>query len=483
MRRRSRESRKTDAGVPATSSGLSKRVAKQSREVGTVRPHTAGLEPREVAPTAGARKGDREVAGEIRRLPNRVFVLDAEGKPMAPCHAARARELLDRGGAHVEETCPFAIRLTRAVAEPVVDKATIKLDSGAKHLGFAVMGETGMVHLMGQLDYRTDIKDRLDWRRACRRNRRSRKTRYRKPRFDNRRRPEGWLPPSLRHRVETAVKLARRLARFFVVDRIVVETASFDTHRLMNPEVHGEGYQKGPLYRMDLRRYLFEKHRGRCAYCKDDLGDRWEADHVQPKSRGGSDRPFNRVAACAKCNQEKGNRTAEEFGHPEMEAVARASYAPAAIVTSLKTALVKELSEIASVTETDGATTARNRRALGIPKSHANDAACLLEAPKETAMPEREIFFVARAAGSRRLVNGPRGEHRIRLPRTVKGFRQWDAVRWNGRTVYVKGRRKTGSFLLSDLEGNKVKDGAGAGRLRLVRRCAPLQGELRNVTT
>jgi hypothetical protein len=263
------------------------------------------------------------------------------------------------------------------------------------------------------------------------------------------------------------------------VRRVVAETASFDMHRLANPDVQGAGYQRGSLYRTDLRRYLFQKHKGKCAYCKKDLGNGWQADHVIPKSRGGSDRPFNRVAACGPCNQKKGNKTAEEFGYPEVSANAKESYAPAAIVTSIKAALVKELGKIAPVIETDGALTAANRKVIGLWKSHANDAVCALEVPDNLVLPGREVRVVRRPRGTRRLVNGVRGEHAVRLSREVKGFRQWDCVRWNGRRCYIKGRRSTGSFLLSDLEGNKVKDGVGYKKLRLIRRVSGFQWETR----
>jgi 5-methylcytosine-specific restriction endonuclease McrA len=405
-----------------------------------------------------------------------VFVVDGEGRPLAPCHPARAREILDKGAAVVDETCPFAIRLVRFVPEGVAVEVDLKVDTGAKHHGIALVVASGECLLWGQVDLRTDIKERLDWRRISRRGRRGRKTRYRKPRFDNRKRPEGWLPPSLRHRVDVLVKVARRLSRYVKIRRIVAETASFDLHRMMNPEVHGEGYQKGPLFRTDLRRYLFMKHRGTCAYCRKDLIPGWQADHVQPKSRGGSDRARNRVAACEACNVKKSNRTAEEFGHPEVIEVAKENYAPAAIVTSIKTVLVRELSRIAPVVETDGALTSRNRRGASLEKSHAVDALCALEVPKDVRVPSVQVRLVARAAGSRRLVNGVRGEHRIRLGREVKGFRQWDEVSWNGRRCYVKGRRKTGSFLLSDLDGRKAKDGVGWRRLTLMRRSGTLQG-------
>lgn len=478
MCRRSRESPRTDGGVHAPSSALSKRVAKQSREVGTVRPHTADLEPREGAPTAQARKGRRETAAETRHISQPIFVVDADGRILAPCHPARARELLGKGAARAVEMYPFAIRLVKAVPDPRVQGTDFKVDTGAAHHGFAVAEKkSGRCLLWGQMDLRTDIHERLDWRRTCRRNRRGRKTRYRKPRFDNRRRPEGWLPPSLKHRVACMVKFGKRLAGYVKIDRIVAETAKFDMHRLLNPEVEGEGYQHGLLFKTDLRHYLFGKFRGKCAYCKKDLDKGWQADHVQPKSRGGSDRASNRAAACETCNQLKRDKTAEEFGHPEVIALAAQDYAPAAIVNAIRTGLVKALAEIAPVVETDGALTARNRRKAKLEKSHAVDALMALEAPEKIVVPEKEFRIVIRSCGSRQLVNGQRGEHKIRLNREVKGYRQWDLVEWQGRRCYVKGRRKTGSFLLSDLFGAKVKDGASAKKLRLIRRTTTLQGE------
>jgi len=357
----------------------------------------------------------------------------------------------------------------------MVEETEIKLDTGAKRVGFALAGGSGRVCIMGELTLRTDIKERLDWRRTCRKSRRNRKTRYRKPRFDNRRRPEGWLPPSLSSRVSATVRLARKLKRLMPVRRIVVETASFDIHRLMNPDVQGKEYQHGPLYRTDLRRYLFQRHRGLCAYCGKALGNGWQADHVLPKSRGGSDRPFNRAASCEDCNERKANKTAEEFGHPEVVTYAKELYAPAAIVTSIKTALLNEMSEIAPVVETDGALTSANRNSVGLEKSHANDAVCASEVPANLVLPDAEFIAAARPRGTRKLVNGVRGEHKVRLAREVKGFRQWDSVRWNGSQCYIKGRRATGSFLLSNIDGKRIKDGVGYKRLRLVRRVQALQ--------
>ena len=75
----------------------------------------------------------------------------------------------------------------------------LKLDPGSKITGLVLVEEkSGQVLFAAELRHRgQQIPDSLTSRRALRRARRNRKTRYRAPRFHNRRRPEGWLAPSL----------------------------------------------------------------------------------------------------------------------------------------------------------------------------------------------------------------------------------------------------------------------------------------------
>ncbi|WP_438941499.1 RNA-guided endonuclease IscB [Moorena bouillonii] len=130
----------------------------------------------------------------------RVFVLDQDKKPLDPCHPARARELLKKGRAKVFKRYPFTIIMQdRSVDNSVTHPHRIKIDPGSKTTGIAVIQEqTGRVTGALEINHRgQNIKNSLESRRALRRGRRSRQTRYRKPRFLNRRRPEGWLPPSL----------------------------------------------------------------------------------------------------------------------------------------------------------------------------------------------------------------------------------------------------------------------------------------------
>ena len=85
-------------------------------------------------------------------------------------------------------------------------------------------------------------------RRAIRRSRRQRNTRYRKPRFDNRRRSDGWLAPSLQSRVDNVVHLSKKLRKFSPLTSIAIETVRFDTQKMQNPEISGCEYQQGELF-------------------------------------------------------------------------------------------------------------------------------------------------------------------------------------------------------------------------------------------
>ncbi len=59
------------------------------------------------------------------------------------------------------------------------------------------------------------------------------------------------------------------------------------------------------------RRAVFARDGNRCAYCQ---GPAETIDHVIPRSRGGEHIWTNVVAACARCNHLKGNRTPAEIG-------------------------------------------------------------------------------------------------------------------------------------------------------------------------
>lgn len=257
----------------------------------------------------------------------RVFVLSKEGDPLMPCHPARARELLGKGRAVVARYVPFTIRLKdRTLADSEVDGVQLRIDPGSKgtglHLtdekkGINEQGVTGTVRrglISFELQHRGDqIRGRMQQRAGYRRRRRSANCRYRAPRSDNRTRPGSWLPPSLRHRVDTVFSEAARLCRYAPVAEIHVESGGFDTHSMSTGRpLRGAGYTQGTLAGTDARAYLHARWNSSCSYCGI-TGVPLNIEHVRPRSRGGSSRISNLVLACVPCNMRKGTLPVEVF--------------------------------------------------------------------------------------------------------------------------------------------------------------------------
>ena len=317
-----------------------------------------------------------------------VFVVDKSGNPLTPCRPKRARILLRSGRAVVTRRYPFTIRIKdRLAEESVVRPVRVKIDPGSRYTGVAVVredagqkkGAARQSLIVGiEIEHRgKSIQDAMTKRANYRRRRRSANIRYRKPRFDNRTRPKGWLPPSLKHRVDTTVSWVERLMKIAPVRGLSVESVRFDMQKIQNPEISGVEYQQGELLGYEVREYLLEKWGRKCAYCGAENVP-LEVEHIIPKARGGSNRVSNLTLACRKCNKKKGTKTAKEFGFPEMAKHAQKTLRDAAAVNATRNALVRELSSFGLPVETGtGGQTKYNRMHLGIPKNHVFDALCV----------------------------------------------------------------------------------------------------------
>jgi 5-methylcytosine-specific restriction endonuclease McrA len=337
-----------------------------------------------------------------------VFVLDKHKKPLMPCTPKKARLLLARGRAVVHRRYPFVIRLKdRRVEESVVQPLVLKIDPGSRTSGMAVVrveatpqGEVHHgVHLAEVRHRGEQVHVAMGARARARRRRRSAHLRYRPPRFANRTRPKGWLPPSLRSRIGNVLTWARRYGRWVPIARLEVERVKFDLHRMQNPEIAGVEYQRGELAGWELRAYLLEKFGHQCAYCH--VRDvPFELDHQVPLSRGGSNRASNVVLCCHDCNVAKGKQTAAEFGHPEVEAQAKTPLKDAAAVNATRYALVRALESLSLPIGTwSGGRTRWNRDRFGIHKTHALDALCVGEIAGVHANAQRTLHITARGRG------------------------------------------------------------------------------------
>ncbi|MGW5666822.1 RNA-guided endonuclease IscB [Micromonospora sp. NPDC003776] len=376
-----------------------------------------------------------------------VFVLDRHHRPLQPCTPARARKLLASGRAVGHRHTPFVIRLKdREAASSQVDGVEVGIDPGSKFTGIAVfraenagddMVRTGLFgievrHRGGQ------IRDRLFARAALRRGRRSRNLRYRAPRYANRRRPQGWLPPSLRHRVDNTMSWVQRLCRWAAVNRLHVERVAFDTQLLQNSDISGVEYQHGTLHGYEVREYLLAKHGRKCAYCGA-VGVPLNIDHIVPRSRGGSDRVSNLTLACVPCNQTKDAIPIDTFlaDRPAVLArIRRQQKLPlrdAAAVSATRWALWHALVATGlSVQVATGGRTKWNRHRTGAPKSHTLDALHVGVLTTVLSCPRQVLVATATGRGRYARTRADQyGFPRLRLPRTktIRGFQTGDLVR------------------------------------------------------
>lgn len=393
-----------------------------------------------------------------------VFVLDANRKPVDPCHPATARKLLRDGKAAVFRRYPFTIILKRAIeAEP--QPIALKVDPGSKTTGIALISGRKVV-FAAELEHRGQaIRDGLEKRRAIRQNRRQHKTRYRKPRFLNRTRPQGWLAPSLQSRVNNLQTWLVRFIKLANVQSISMELVRFDMQLMQNAEISGVEYQQGELAGYEVRGYLLEKFGHKCIYCGA-TDTPLEIEHITPKSRGGSNRISNLTLACTECNQRKGSQTAAEFGHPKVQAQAKAPLKDAAAVNAVRWAIWRMFDASGlSVEVGTGGCTKFNRTRQGYQKAHWIDAACVGESGQAVELCETTKPLRIKAVGrqSRQMCR----PDKYGFPRTgakssriVKGFQTGDIVNAivpsgikAGQYVGRVAVRATGSFNITTEDG------------------------------
>ena len=382
-----------------------------------------------------------------------VFVLDTQGQALMPCTEKRARLLLARGRARVHRLVPMVIRLVdRQVASCDLQPLRLKLDPGSKTTGLALVRDAQIIdpqtgemqtaavvlNLMELVHRGKQISEALTARRQMRRRRRS-NLRHRAPRFLNRgNQKSGWLAPSLQHRIDTCMAWVRRIQRWAPVTALSSELVRFDTQALQNPEISGVEYQQGALFGYELREYLLEKWHRQCAYC-DAKDVPLQIEHIRPKAQGGSDRVSNLTLACQCCNQKKAAHSIEDFLAKDKKrlakilADAKTPLRDAAAVNATRWALANTLQATGLPVElASGGQTKFNRCTLGIPKTHALDAACVgtLQVLQNWQRPTLTLKATGRGSYQRTRLNKfgfPRG-YLLRTKR-VHGFGTGDLVR------------------------------------------------------
>ncbi len=376
-----------------------------------------------------------------------VYVINKNGNPLMSCKPAKAKHLLKAGKAKVIKRTPFTIKLLWDCEENT-QEVVAGMDTGSKTIGCAAIAN-GKVVYQSEVQIRQDVSKKMEQRRMYRRNRRSRKTRYRKARWQNRAsmRKKGRLAPSIKSKVDSHLREKKFVESVLPVTLWKVETASFDIHKISNPDVKRWDYQKGnqkDFY--NVKAYVLHRDGYQCHKCKTKKG-KMHVHHVVFRSNGGTDSPENLIVLCSDCHDKL------HKGEFEIKGI-RSKTKHATEVGIVKSQLEKQFGDFE---ETFGYQTKFNReQILKLPKTHYNDAVAICCEEGEIIDISSTVYFKKHVSeGDYQQTNGSRSEKRIPTGKLF-GLRKFDYIQHPLGFGFVKGKRSTGFFAISDLEGKVI---------------------------
>jgi hypothetical protein len=399
-----------------------------------------------------------------------VYVLNCHGEPLMPCQPRKARLLLKAGKAKVVKRVPFTLQLLFG-SSGYKQAGSLGIDAGTQHIGVSATTEKAVL-FEAEVTPRTDIRELLATRRQFRRARRNRSLRYRKKRFLNRKRPPGWLAPSVQHKVDTHIKTIKLIHRILPVRKTTIEVAQFDLQKIKHPEIEAKEYQQGPqLGFWNVREYVLFRDGHQCQWCQGKSKNPiLNVHHIESRKTGGN-RPDNLITLCETCH-DLIHRTHQE------QKIERKSkgFRDASQMGIMRWRIYEQAKELfLQVHPTYGYITKHIRIESSLEKSHVIDARCISGHPlacshgtwyliKMVRHNNRQLHKVTIRKGGKR--------QRNTAPKYVHGFRLFDCVKYQGTTCFVFGRRTSGYFDLRTLDGTQIHASASSKKLTLVQRAS-----------
>jgi len=399
-----------------------------------------------------------------------VYVLNKNGQPLMPTERhGKVRRLLKSKKAIVVKRCPFTIQLQYECGN-VTHPITLGVDAGSKHIGLSAATENKELYA-AEVELRNDIVKLLSAKRELRISRRNRKTRYRKARFNNRvsAKRDGWLAPSLQHKVDTHLKVIADLHKILPITKIVVEVAAFDIQKIKNPDIQGTEYKQGEqLGFWNVREYVLFRDGHQCQCCKGKSKDTiLNVHHIESRQTGG-DAPNNLITLCETCH------TGYHKGTVKLPKTIKRGmrFKDAAFMGIMRWAFFEELKRTyPDARLTYGYITKHTRISNGLSKTKTVDARCISGNPMAT--PLDTVYYLKKVRCHNRqihkcTINKGSIRKRNRAPYDVNGFRLFDKVRYQGAERFIYGRRSSGYFDIRGLDGTKISSSVSYKMLTLL---------------
>lgn len=392
----------------------------------------------------------------------RVFIKNMRGQALMPCSQRKARLLLKQKKAKIVSYKPFTIQLCYATGE-AKQEVTIGIDEGARHIGIAIISQNKVL-AKGEVELRQDVHSLLMTRAQYRRSRRSRKTRYRKARFLNRKKPEGWLPPSIRAKMNANFAWIDKFYGLIPGPKLRIEVGKFDTAKMINPDIQGVDYQHGQTYGYyDARYFVFARDEYTCQVCK-----RKEkilhTHHIVYRSEGGTDRADNLITVCTDCHTSENHKPGGILWKWTKEHKKVKQYKEPPFMNTLR---IWTFRKYPNAEITYGSETSLRRKELYLEKTHYNDAIAItgIESIKKNS---EECFWIKQFRKKKRSLHEatPRKGRKAknveakRNSKNTKQFKGWylnDEVSCFGQRGWISGFTGTSSAYVKNCNGEYIK--------------------------
>lgn len=362
-----------------------------------------------------------------------VYVLSKAGKPLMPTtRCGHVRHLLKQKKAKVVATKPFTIQLLYDCPEGV-QSLVLGIDPGRTNIGVAVVKEDGEPVFSAEVRTRNKeipklMTNRKAFRQAHRRlgrrkvrQRRAKKAgtvvpsgsikrvlpgckepieckliRNKEARFNNRKRPAGWLSPTANQLLLTHLNVVKRVQAILPISDVVLELNRFAFMAMDNPNIKRWEYQKGPLHDFgSVEAAVSAIQDGHCIFCKKLIA---HYHHVVPVSKGGSNTLENRVGVCEKHHGLVHTDAVWRDKLARKKAGANKKYHALSVLNQIIPHLERELAAAfpGHCFVTEGQSTKTFRDANGVEKTHHSDAYCIARSilPAAKASAPEQMFEI-----------------------------------------------------------------------------------------
>lgn len=391
-----------------------------------------------------------------------VFVLNQHGEALMPCKESKARKLLQSNKATIIKYQPFTIQLLHG-SSGHKQRIDIGIDLGAKHIGVAMVSERNIL-AKGEIELRQNVKSLIDTRRSYRRGRRSRNLRYRQPRFLNRTKKKGWLPPSIQSRIDNTFTWIDRFMHFVPNPTITIEVGKFDIAKMINPDIKGAQYQEGASFGyFNTRYFVFARDNYTCQLCKA-KNVVLQQHHIKYKSMGGTDKASNLITLCTECHTYENHKEGQILFEWATESKYVKQYKEGPFMNSFR---LRVFDKYPNANITYGSTTTPLRKELGLEKTHYNDAIAITGV-RSIKKNSDSRFFIKQFRKKKRSLHEATARKGRKVKNTTskrnakntmisKGFRLNDKVFIHGQVGFISSFSGKAGARVKNITGEYIK--------------------------